>query len=255
MEDNQEINKIYEMQVAESQLNSNMNLKPQAYQMLYCEMAEKHLKAYHLGTDVTMQYDVAWVLISLTVEVKKPINETCSLFAKTWKSGLQGPYFRRDFPFSDENGELYFQGTSFSVLLNLETRKVCRDKKLPFFSMQAYDYNVTSGVPTWKSAYGKHLDNSCPYMQVSEERKVQNSFIDMLGHVNNIRYGEFVYDAMDEEEIRRLNKLSRLELYFESELRIGDTFTVSKEEADGNLCFRGKNETTGATSFDMVMTF
>lgn len=250
-----EIDKIYEMQIAESQLNGQMNLKPQAYQMLYCEMAEKHLKAYRLGTDVTMQYDVAWVLISLTVEVKKPIKGVCTLFAKTWKSGLQGPYFRRDFIFADEKGNTYFQGTSFSVLLNLETRKVCRDKKLPFFSMEAYDYNVTDGVPTWKSAYGKHLDNSAPYIKTSPVRKVENSFIDMLGHVNNIRYGEFVYDAMDEEEIMRLNELSRLELYFEAELRLGDTFTVSKEEVDGNLCFRGKNETTGNTSFDMVMMF
>lgn len=255
MTDQQETDKIYEMQVAESQLNSQGNLKPQAYQMLYCEMAEKHLKAYHLGTHVTMEYGVAWVLISLTIEIKKQIKGVSTLFAKTWKSGLQGPYFRRDFIFTDESGDICFQGTSFSVLLNMETRKVCRDKKLPFFSMKACDYNVTQGVPTWKHAYGKHLDNSCSYSLEAAPRKVENSFIDMLGHVNNIRYGEFVYDAMDEEEIRRLERLKRLELYFQSELRLGDTFTVSKEEVDGNLCFRGKNAATGDTSFDMVMIF
>lgn len=255
MTDQQETDKIYEIQIAESQLNSDGNPKPQAYQMLYCEMAEKHLKAYHLGTNVTMDYGVAWVLISLTVEIKKPIKGVCTLFAKTWKSGLQGPYFRRDFIFSDESGEICFQGTSFSVLLNMETRKVCRDKKLPFFALRASDYNVTQGVPTWKHAYGKNTDNSCSYRLESAPRKVENSFIDMLGHVNNIRYGEFVYDAMNEEEIRRLERLKRLELYFQSELRLGDTFIISKEETDDVLCFRGKNAATGDTSFDMVMIF
>ena len=255
MEYTQEIDRIYEIQLDPSELNGDLNLKPQSYQILYCKIAEIHLKSYNLGTDETMKYGVAWVLISLTIEIKTPIKGICTLYAKTWKSGLQGPYFRRDFVFEDEFGKIYFQGTSFSVLLNMETRKVCRDKKLPFFSLGVSGLNTTEGFPTWKHAYSKELDQSDIKMEICAKRKVENSFIDMLGHVNNIRYSEFVYDAMDETQIKALDKLSRLEIYFQSELRLGDTFTVSKSQIDGKLCFRGQNLNTKDTSFYTVMIF
>lgn len=254
MDPKEEPDIIHDIQIDASHFNANAHLKPQSYQMLYCELVEKHLNLYNLGTDQTIKHGVAWVILSLTVEVKTPLMTTGSIQARTWKSGLKGPYFMRDFVFEDSNGTVYFQGTSFNVLLNLDTRRVCRDKKLPYFSLGSYDYHVTSGFPTWKSAYGEEFSptENSPFQST---RKVENSFIDMLGHVNNMRYGEFIYDVMDEDQMKELGKLSRMEIYFGAELKPNDRFIVSKATRDQTLYICGKSTSTDEASFHAALQF
>lgn len=246
---------IHEIQLDASHFNACFCLKPQSYQMLYCELVEKHLTLYNLNTDKTIENGVAWVILSLTIEVKKPLKKTGAVYARTWKSGLKGPYFMRDFSFEDAEGNVYFHGTSFSVLLNLETRRVCRDKSLPYFSLSSYDIHTTKGFPTWKSAYGENFLLLKDFQNTEEVRKVENSFIDMLGHVNNIRYGEFIYDAMDKEQIEAIGELSRMEIYFGSELKLGDRFAVTKAVSEKCLYVCGKNVATTETSFHAALTF
>lgn len=245
---------LYSLQLDPSQLNPNGILKPQSYQALYCELVERHLSAYDAGSDKIMEYGVAWVLISLSVDVLNSKIPPGILQAKTWKSGRKGPYFRRDFIFYTKEGEVCFRGTSYSVLLNLETRKVSRDRQVPFFALTADEEPLTQGYPSWKQAYGQNGDLIADRLSLRATRKVENSFLDLLGHVNNIRYGEFVYDAMTGEEAERLASLRRLEIYFAAELRQGDSFSVFAAEEEDRLFFRGCKEACGDTSFDMVLS-
>ena len=52
-----------------------------------------------------------------------------------------------------------------------------------------------------------------------DQRKVYNSHMDSLGHVNNICYGKFAYDALSETECMNMHNLKRIDLYFRSELK------------------------------------
>jgi acyl-ACP thioesterase len=158
----------------------------------------------------------------------------------------------RDFIFYTKEGDVCFRGTSYSVLLNLETRKICRDKNIPFFSLTADEAPLTLGHPTWKHAYGQKDDPIDSDLVLRSHRKVENSFLDLLGHVNNIRYAEFVYDAMTGNELERLKSLCRMEVYFAAELRQSDSFTVSAAEESNRLFFRGSKDGSGEISFDLV---
>ncbi|HRV33883.1 MAG TPA: hypothetical protein P5281_06080, partial [Anaerovoracaceae bacterium] len=77
---------LYPIQLDPSLLNPLGVLKPQAYQALYCELAERHLSAHDAGSDKTLDYGVAWVLISLSVDVFDPQVPPGTLQAMTWKS-------------------------------------------------------------------------------------------------------------------------------------------------------------------------
>ncbi|MDI9491858.1 MAG: thioesterase [Bacillota bacterium] len=244
---------LYPIQLDPSLLNPLGVLKPQAYQALYCELAERHLSAHDAGSDKTLDYGVAWVLISLSVDVFDPQVPPGTLQAMTWKSGRKGPYFMRDFTFRTKEGDLCFRGTSYSVLLHLDTRKICRDKRIPYFSLTADKEPLTRGHPTWRQAYGQDVDTVAAALRPRAHRNVENSFLDLLGHVNNVRYAEFVYDAMTQEEILRLQRLSRMEIYFAAELRQGDSFTVSAAEEKDRSFYRGTNDGNGDISFDMVL--
>ena len=87
------------------------------------------------------------------------------------------------------------------------------------------------------------------------ERKVFNSYIDYLGHVNNCRYGEFAYDAFTDEERQNLARLKRMDFYFLSELRNKDTFSVLKTYDGNKLLIRGYNNIKDNLAFDIIMEF
>lgn len=244
---------LYRIQLNPSLLNPDGILKTQAYPALYCELAEQHLTAHDAGSEKTMEFGVAWVLISMSVDVFKSAVAPGVLQARTWKSGRKGPYFLRDFVFTDKDGTVCFRGTSYSVLLQLDTRRICRDKSIPFFSLTAEHEPMTLGYPTWKQAYGQGEDPIAGKLIHRTHRNVENSFLDLLGHVNNIRYAEFVYDAMTEDEIHKLKELSRMEIYFASELRRGDAFDVAAYQDEERLFFRGSKCGSGEISFDLVL--
>jgi hypothetical protein len=53
---------IYEVETEVSDLNENNILKPYAYQSLFSQIVEKHLRKINLNVDITMKYNLAWAL-------------------------------------------------------------------------------------------------------------------------------------------------------------------------------------------------
>ena len=79
---------------------------------------------------------------------------------------------------------------------------------------------------------------------------------DGVGHVNNTRYGDFVYDAMTDSERDRLGDLKRIDVWFNYELLAGDEFEIIKCcENDDVICFGGRKFGADKNSFDVKLTF
>jgi len=237
---------VYEIEPDFSELNEYGYLKPYAYQNLFGAIAERHLNRINLNVDTTMKYGLAWVLISISLEIVNPVKGCIKLFAQTWHSQKKGPFFRRELVFKDENGNLIFHGSTFSVLLDLETRTIFRKKETPFYLGSPIQEFTIEASPSFKT--------DIAFKEVGR-RKVYNSYIDYLGHVNNTRYGEFAYDALTDEEKQNLHKMRRYEVFFLSELRCKDIFSVQKANIDNRIVIRGVNEISGETSFDVLIEF
>jgi medium-chain acyl-[acyl-carrier-protein] hydrolase len=235
---------IYEIKPDVSFFNENNCLKPYAYQNMFSRLVERHLSNINLNMDVTMKYNLAWVLISLSVEIEKTVDGIDSLYAQTWFAQRKGPFFRREFVFRNESSEVVFKGSSFSVLLDLESRTIYRKKETPFELNHSTEDFTIEASPNFKT--------DSEFVK-TDDRRVYNSFIDCLGHVNNTRYGEFAYDALDDEEKNNLGKIKRYDMFFLSELRRNDKFSVYKAKDDKNIIIRGINNDTGNISFDIVM--
>ena len=227
-------------------LNESGIMKPSAYQALFAQLAEKHLDIYHSGASETMKYGLAWALISMSIEVKQPIDTCMKLSGYTWYSKRQGPYFRRELVFCNDEGDIMFQGSTFSVLLEVATRKVFRKKDLPF--------KLTEPTGVFCMEADHHFRENLEF-KPCETRKIYNSDVDLLGHVNNRRYGDFAYDALTAEEILRLRKIERMDLYFISEMRNKDDFTVFKSVEENRILLRGHNNMKNDTAFDIVFQF
>lgn len=241
--ENREKEQLYELEIPVSDLNEGNNLKPYGYQKLFAQAADRHLEYLNLSVEQTMQYGLAWALISLSLEVNHPIERVGKLFARTWYSQKKGPYFRREMEFLTPAGELAFQGVTYSVLLDLKKRSVFRGKTPPFSTAPPCEEYLMEASPSVKKHAGIE---TVPV----EERLVRGSYLDCLGHVNNCRYGEFSYDALSEKEQKSFSKIKRMDFYFLSELRRGDRFVMEKGYGkDKEVFFKGENLTKGDTAF------
>lgn len=235
----------YRVKVNVNHLNESSVMMPQSYQLLFGEMVEQHLDFFQANLPDTKKYGLAWVLISINIEIVRPINGCIWLNARTWFSQKRGPYFRRELEFSNDAGEVMFRGTTYSILLDLEKRNVYRKKESPFHMDPAYPVFMAEGDP--------HFKEDLPY-ETAEIRRVRPSDIDALGHVNNCRYGAFAYDVLTDEEKARLSGLARADYYFASELRPGTEFTVQKAVEPDRVVVRGLDD-EGTPAFDVVLTF
>jgi len=222
---------IYEMDIEVADLDMNGVLKPNAYQSLFARLAEKHLIAVHLNIDKTLEFNLAWALVSMAFEIHEPVQGCIKLYATTWHSQRRGPYFRRELVFKNKNGSIMFQGSTFSVLLDVEARSVYRKKELPFHVHPPIEEFACTASPTYKGT---------SQMLEIERRVVRNSHIDWLGHMNNCKYGEFAHDLLTNNECTLLRRLSKMEIYFISELRNNDIFSLWKS----NECVLPTNQTT-----------
>lgn len=223
---------VYPLDVEVSYLNDQQIMKPSAYQALFAQLAERHLITLGADSNVTMQHGLSWALISLSLEVRNPIHSCMRLNATTWYSQRKGPYFRRELVFAKEDGTVMFQGSTFSVLLDLESRTIHRKKEVPFPLNPPKETFCIDAEPRYRGGVAGSL---------LEARTARNSQIDSLGHVNNRHYGDFAFDALTEEELLAMSHLSRMDFYFISELRNQDSFQVYKAVEENRFVIQGNH--------------
>ena len=212
----------YPLELGVSMFSGRHALKVSAYQELYMQAVEPHL--LNIGMDeakLMAELDVAWVLIALTMEPKRPIRPGDRLHAKTWNSTEKARLlFRPALPLCDGNDEIVLTGATFSALLDLKTRRVCTDREL------IARFNLPAGEMLVDAS--DRLRMKTPLTEPVEILTARPSWEDAVGHVNNFRYGEMVYDALSDAQRENMEHLARLELYFVSETKPGDQLTLHR---------------------------
>lgn len=230
-----------------SMYNSDGNFTPSAYQRMIMSVIEEHLDALQIGEKFLMEHHgISWVLLSTSIELKRKLLPRDRLIGRTWHAGGRAPSFRRDFVFEDVNGEVAAVGATISTLFETETRKLCLNKE------KLSVVNLDCREPVLESLERKMKVDA--EFESIETRTVRPSMTDGVGHVNNTKYGDLVYDAMSPEERADLSNLKRLDVWFNYELRENEKVEISKAKVDNVLYFTGK-KSDGKSSFDMKIYF
>lgn len=238
--------KIYNIEPLFEHFNENHQLKPYGYQYLINSLANEHLKDTNQGVGTLLLGKYAWVLVSMSFEVLNEIKDKKKYYGKTWFSGRRGPYYRREFIFTDNNSNVYLKGASYSILMDLTDRSVYRQKQLPFKSFPEIKDYLIKFEPRLKETYDMP-NNKLP-------RKVLNSYLDPIGHVNNLRYTEFVYDEFSNILLKNLNNIRRYDLYFQNELKLNDEFIVSENRENNKIIYEIYNTIINKKAFSLVFT-
>lgn len=244
-----ESERSYSCAVGMEMLNGYGVMKPSGYQSLIMEISGRHLRQFAIGEDDLIQKGMAWVLVSSSIEILTPIRGEINLTARTWHSEQDRLTFRRELCFADDQGNNLFNAATFSVLMDMNDRRIIRPDRLNFDIGQPHSQFLLEASPKLRIR---------EEMQPCDRRKIYPSCIDRLGHTNNCRYSEFAYDALTGEEIANLENMRRIDLFFKSELKPGEYFTVRRSSSQvekGELMIDGVNEQTGKQSFACRMVF
>ena len=211
----------YPVEIGISMMNENEALTPGAYQQLAMQVIEQHLFNIEMDEQRLIElYNVAWVLLSMSFELRRPIRPRERLCARTWNSGGSRLLFRRELVFYAEHDEIVLTGATFSTLLDLGQRRVCTDPEmLRRFALPAGEQLMQAS---------DRLRLKTPELDPVETLTVRPSWIDGVGHVNNCRYGEFLYDALTDAQRAQMANLKRLELYFVNESKRGEQLALHR---------------------------
>ncbi len=235
---NTEQQHIHKVKVDFAYLDAQGYIKPHGYQHIIGKVIDEHLSLYKLDFSSCLEKNLGWVLVSLHVDIKKHIQGCANLHIRTWHSERKRLYFRRELEAFDASGAMVFVATIYSVLMDFSTQSIYRKSELPFTLESPHAEFTLDVAPVFKEK---------PIFEKVGERTVLRSFIDAFGHVNNCRYGEFIFDALSDEHAD-MYKIQAFSIYFCSELKLHDIFHM-EENINDKITLHGHNVSAQKTAF------
>lgn len=211
----------------------NDNLKISSILNVFQTVAGDHAELIGAGYEEMMKQDIVWMLLHLKCDIIKSFKRGEKITVKTVPQPKGRIGYVRDYYIYNDKNELCVKGSSFWCLVSFSKRRLLRptfEYKGEFADFKAYEQDFERLTPFSVSENPAYV---C---------KILNTHIDKNGHVNNIKYADFVVDGLDE-----IPDICSFEIKYVSECRKGDTLNIGYQKQDNTIYACGENN--GKTSF------
>lgn len=202
------------------------------------EMAYHHARELGLGYEDMISRKLIWVLSRMRIKMDRyPVwNERITV--ETWPSGAEKLFALRDFRVLDSHGVSMGRASTAWLILDLDSHRLIRPREImEQFKVIVHDLRMfTRGLekismPGEPRPLGHH--------------RVVYSDLDIVGHVNNVRYMEWCIDADTTEENAR-REICDFEINFNHEALMGDHILISGYRSEeGETFFQASREEDG----------
>ncbi|WP_309641688.1 acyl-ACP thioesterase domain-containing protein [Flavobacterium sp.] len=173
------------------------------------------------------QFDQAWVLSRMRLEITKLPKWKDIITIKTWINTLENSRSVRAMEVA-VNGEKCVGAETFWAVFNTKTRRP-EVMALPHDHCEKYPNDRATLLP-----FSKIDINETQEMVF--ERQVVLSDLDIVNHVNNVKYLEWCMDLVDEAIIMK-PQIKDLDMNFLKELSLKDIVQIHKSQADNKMAF------------------
>lgn len=206
----------------------NINYKIPAYEVdatrratlvtignLFQDIAGKHAHHHKMGYYDMQERGQFWALSRLKIAIHIAPMWQQDIQIQTWISSMKGPFSNRHFQILDREGKILCEGSTLWVLLDINTRKPVRigAMTMPF---------LEDKIPACGLAEKVRPQKDPPLIH---SHKVVYSDLDMVGHVNNVKYIEWITDSLQIDRSQWQAKM--LSINFLSETHLGDTIAIT----------------------------
>jgi len=171
-----------------SDFDCHMQLKPSAVLDLFQEVAGAHAEELGIGFNKLLENNLLWVITKVKYQVVGKVEMHKPVTVHTWPLKPARVAFQREYLIENENGETVIKGSSEWVTMHSEKRRLvpmndiypleefCEDKMFEGRLVKVSDFDSAQYESLIRPAF-------CD--------------LDMNGHVNNIKYADFVLNTVD----------------------------------------------------------
>jgi acyl-ACP thioesterase len=192
------------------------------------EAAYQHAEHLELGHSRLSERGLAWVLSRQRIEIIRFPQWGDTLEVQTWPSGSDRLFFYRDFEITDGHGEPVLQSATAWFIIDLEKRERAQPEWLD-------EVDIPVSPKVFDSKMGRLRECAC---EDGSSIPVSYGDLDMNGHVNNIRYIEWVLNHLP-LDFHQSNHLKSLEMNYLSEAVYGHRVSVCEHEIEPGLFSHG----------------
>lgn len=215
-----------EIRVRAHETDIHNHWKPTAFFEAFQDAANNH--SANLGYDYHSMHAAGrlWVLSRMKVYFYRFPTMFDQLTVRTWPNGIrQKIFFTRKLELLAADGERYAAATSAWVLIDANTRRMLLPDALP------------GALPENPGLAGlsEDLMKISPPDELVEKFTVHAGYssVDLLGHVNNARYIDWIMDCFPFEHFEK-QRLAWLQINFNNEVRAGEYVRVLAGKYDND---------------------
>lgn len=212
-------------------------IKPSAVLDLFQDAAGQHAEALGVGFEDMLKRGFLWVVTRVKFEIITAPERYQTVLIKTWPLEPNRINYRREYGIEDLNGNLLIKGSSEWVVLHSTERRFLSVPDLYPFSDNFHDEKAFEG----KIGKIRNFEpDSNPY-------KITPAFceLDINGHVNNIKYADFVLDAVNPQST---DVLKTFQIDYRKEVMQGTSLNVRYLRNEDGIFVKGDND-SGDTAF------
>ncbi len=203
-----------------SDFDKFLEIKPSAVLDLFQTVAGLHAENLGVGFNAMLERGFLWVILKVKYEIIRMPKMYENVTVATWPLEPKRLDFIRNYQILDKNGKVIIKGTSQWAIIDKDTRRLTRVT------------DVYKNIDTFcqDEVFDEKLVRVPDFNETESQYIVSGGFsdFDSNGHVNNIRYADYVMNALNPE--KPLN-IKTFQLDFHKELTGGETaiFIEDKE--------------------------
>ncbi len=238
---------FYEMQCQVDSRDADpwYNCRPSGLLGVLQETATLAACELHASRDEMLsKYNLFWMLARMWYRLDEPLKWGEQLTVRTWHRGGRSASIYRDFDLY-AGGRPVGEAVSLWVLADVDTHKLARISVVE-------EFRGTDGGALCKSRTLTRL-RLPEQMEPAGQRTFRYSDLDMNGHVNNVKYADYVCDALHLEELGPDRFVSSLQVGYLAECRAGETVELYAGQAEGTRYVHGADG-ENRSRFDAALT-
>ncbi|WP_270087529.1 acyl-[acyl-carrier-protein] thioesterase [Sphingobacterium sp. SYP-B4668] len=194
--------------------------------------AGEHAIAAGFGFFEMANNNQAWVLSRIRMEVEELPKWLDHITIKTWIQEFQGARSIRNFEVW-RKGKRYLTATTYWAVINT-LKRTSEDLAIPTVGFETYPLQIATSKPF--SRLDIQRDTA-----VVKNHQVVLSDLDIVKHVNNVKYMEWCLDTLKPELVLE-NNIRALEMNYLRELRYDDWVEISSSHTDNEIFFKIKKD-------------
>ncbi|MBQ5810603.1 MAG: hypothetical protein IIW23_03380 [Clostridia bacterium] len=212
-------------------------IKPSAVMDLFQDAAGLHANLLGCGFEDMIDNKLIWVLTRVKFTIEKWPEMFSEVRVHTWPLEPSRAGFRREYLIETAAGEPLIKGSSEWVIIHSEERKIVSAKDI---------YPIKEGFCT-ELMHPDRLQKIKDFESAEFAAEITPEYcdIDMNAHVNNIKYLDYVMNAINPENSL---EFASVQIDFRKEVLPEDRLKIALSENEAEIMAKGTDE-AGNTMF------